>query len=34
MAVAELYGLIEMLVLGKHIESQGYVILGRKPEKE
>lgn len=30
-ALAELYGLIEMLTLGRKLESQGYVILARKP---
>ena len=29
-AAAELYGLIEMMVLGKWVESQGYVILAKK----
>ncbi len=29
-ALCELYGLVEMLVVGKWVEAQGYVILGRK----
>ena len=29
-AAAELYGLVEMLTLGRWLEAQGYVILGRK----
>lgn len=29
-ALCELYCLVEMLLLGKRIESQGYIILGRK----
>lgn len=29
-ACAELYGLIETLIFGKYVESQGYVILGKK----
>lgn len=29
-AAAELYGLIEMLTIGRFIEAQGYVILGKK----
>ena len=29
-AVAELYGLIEMYILGRFVESQGYVILAKK----
>lgn len=30
LAIAELYGLVEMLTIGRWIEAQGYVILGRK----
>ena len=30
-ALAEFYGLIEMVTLGRKLESQGYVILARKP---
>jgi len=29
-AVGELYGLVEMLVLGKKLETQGYIILAKK----
>lgn len=29
-ALAELYGLVEMLTVGRWVESQGYVILGKK----
>ncbi|MFH1947376.1 MAG: class I SAM-dependent methyltransferase [Candidatus Magasanikbacteria bacterium] len=29
-ALCELYGLVEMLVVGKWVEAQGYVVLGRK----
>lgn len=30
LVVAELYGLVEMMLLGNKIEAQGYVILGRR----
>lgn len=30
LAVAELYGLVEMIVVGSRVEAQGYVVLGRK----
>ncbi|OGH78211.1 MAG: hypothetical protein A2469_02645 [Candidatus Magasanikbacteria bacterium RIFOXYC2_FULL_40_16] len=30
LAAAELYGLVEMLTIGRWIEAQGYVILGKK----
>ncbi len=30
LALAELYGLLEMLTIGRWVEGQGYVILGRK----
>jgi ubiquinone/menaquinone biosynthesis C-methylase UbiE len=30
-ALAELYGLIEMVTIGRFVESQGYIILARKP---
>lgn len=32
MALAELYGLVEMMTLGRWVESQGYVILAKKKE--
>ncbi len=31
LAIAELYGLIEMFTIGRWVESQGYVILAKKP---
>lgn len=32
LAVAELYGLVEMMLIGSKVEAQGYVILARKRE--
>ncbi|MFZ2189759.1 MAG: class I SAM-dependent methyltransferase [Candidatus Magasanikiibacteriota bacterium] len=32
-ALCELYGLVEMYAVGKYLEAQGYVILGKKIEK-
>ncbi len=29
-ALCELYGLVEMLIVGKWVEAQGYIVLGRK----
>jgi hypothetical protein len=29
-ALAEIYGLAEMVTLGSYLEAQGYVVLGRK----
>jgi hypothetical protein len=31
-ALAELYGLVEMLTVGRWIEAQGYIILAKKKE--
>jgi ubiquinone/menaquinone biosynthesis C-methylase UbiE len=33
-AAAELYGLVEMYVLGRWVEAQGYIVLARKREKK
>lgn len=33
-ALAELYGLVEMLTIGRWIEAQGYIILAKKKEEE
>ncbi len=32
-ALCELYGLVEMLIVGKWVEAQGYVILSTKAPK-
>lgn len=32
-ALCELYGLVDMLTVGRWVESQGYVILAKKPKK-
>ena len=33
-ALAELYGLVEMYVVGSFVEAQGYVILAKKKQKK